>query len=90
LLLEGPRAFFSRGLRKILFSKNLSGGVSHHSSQNLEPLRLKRKTLLNKHLAAARRRRSSPLGIRMMGYFSYGAQGHMSQGFTLVLWKFAE
>jgi len=39
--------------RKILFLKNLAGGVSHQSLQNLEPLGLIRKNLQNKHLAVA-------------------------------------
>ena len=36
---------------KILISKSLAGGDLRLSSQNLEPVRLTRKTLLNKHLA---------------------------------------
>ena len=65
--------------RKILFSKNLAGGVSHEALQNLEPLALIRKILRNKHLAAARRSRPSPLGVHMMGYLGCVAQGQMSQ-----------
>ncbi len=47
----GARAFFLCDPRKILFSKNLAGGVSHHALQNLEPIGLIHKILRNKHLA---------------------------------------
>ncbi len=43
--------YFRLESRKILFSKNLAGGVSHQALQNLEPLGLMRKILRNKHLA---------------------------------------
>ena len=80
---------FSLESRKILLSKNLAGGVSHQASQILEPLRLTRKILRSNDLASTRRRRPSPLGIRMMGYFGSGAQGQMSQRRRCRLWKSA-
>ena len=80
---------FSLESRKILLSNNLAGGVSHQASQILEPLRLTRKILRRNDLASTRRRRPSPLGIRMMGYFGSGAQGQMSQRRRCRLWKSA-
>jgi hypothetical protein len=79
--------------RKILFSKNLAGGVSHQSPQNLEPQGLTCKILQNKYLAqlaCTLAVNASRLGIPMMDGFQIEAQGQMSQRGECGLWKSAE
>ena len=86
LLIQMRAKFFSRIPQNLVF-KELSWWVSHQVAQIIEPLGSTRKIFQSKDLAAARRRRPSPLGIRMMRHFGCGAQGQMSQRRGIGLWK---